>query len=110
VDVDALAALSDPTRRRIVELLAERERDAGEIGAHFAVSQPAISRHLRVLREGGLVRVRPQAQRRLYSLDPAPLEELDTWLERYRGFWQQRLDALDTQLRRARRTTDEEES
>ena len=110
MDVDALAALSDPTRRRIVELLAVRERDAGEIGAHFEVSQPAISRHLRVLREGGLVRVRPLAQRRLYSLDPAPLEELDTWLGRYRGFWQQRLDALDTQLRRARRTTDEEES
>jgi len=108
--MDALAALSDPTRRRIVELLAERERDAGEIGAHFTVSQPAISRHLRVLREGGLVRVRPEAQRRLYSLDPTPLEELDAWLGRYRGFWQQRLDALDTQLRRARRTTDEEES
>ena len=105
-----LAALADPTRRRIVELLAERERDAGEIGSHFAISQPAVSRHLRVLREGGLVRVRPQAQRRLYSLDPGPLEELDAWLARYRGFWQQRLDALDTQLRRARRTTDEEES
>jgi DNA-binding transcriptional ArsR family regulator len=108
--MDTLAALSDPTRRRIVELLAERERDAGELGSHFPLSQPAVSRHLRVLREGGLVRVRPQAQRRLYSLDPAPLEELDAWLARHRGFWQQRLDALDTQLRRARRTTDEEES
>ncbi len=108
--MDALAALADPTRRRIVELLAERDHDAGEIGSHFAVSQPAISRHLRVLREGGLVRVRPQAQRRLYSLEPAPLEELDEWLARYRGFWLQRLDALDTQLRRARRPTDEEES
>lgn len=108
--MDTLAALADPTRRRIVELLAERERDAGEIGSHFTVSQPAVSRHLRVLREGGLVRVRPQAQRRLYSLEPGPLEELDAWLARYRGFWQQRLDALDTQLRRARRTTDEEES
>lgn len=108
--MDTLAALADPTRRRIVELLAERERDAGEIGSHFTVSQPAVSRHLRVLREGGLVRVRPQAQRRLYSLEPGPLEELDAWLDRYRGFWQQRLDALDTQLRRARRTTDEEES
>ncbi len=106
----ALTVLADPTRRRIVELLAERERDAGEIGSHFAASQPAISRHLRVLREGGLVRVRPLAQRRLYSLDPAPLEELDAWLGHYRGFWQQRLDALDTQLRRARRPTDEEES
>lgn len=108
--MDALAALADPTRRRIVELLAEHECDAGEIGSHFAVSQPAISRHLRVLREGGLVRVRPQAQRRLYSLEPGPLEELDSWLERYRGFWQQRLDALDTQLRRARRADDGGES
>ena len=108
--MDALAALADPTRRRIVELLAERDRDAGELGSHFPVSQPAISRHLRVLREGGLVRVRPLAQRRLYSLDPAPLEELDDWLGHYRDFWQQRLDALDTQLRRARRPTDEEAS
>jgi DNA-binding transcriptional ArsR family regulator len=108
--MDTLAALADPTRRRIVELLAERDRDAGELGSHFAVSQPAISRHLRVLREGGLVRVRPQAQRRLYSLDPAPLEELDEWLGHYRGFWQQRLDALDIQLRRSRRSTDGEES
>lgn len=63
-----------------------------------------------MLREGGLVRVRPQAQRRLYSLEPGPLEELDSWLERYRGFWQQRLDALDTQLRRARRADDGGES
>ena len=105
--MDTLAALADPTRRRIVELLAVRERDAGEIGSHFTVSQPAVSRHLRVLREGGLVRVRPQAQRRLYSLEPGPLEELDAWLDRYRGFWQQRLDALDTQLRGARRPTPE---
>ena len=109
--VDALTALADPTRRRIVELLAEGERDAGELGSHFPVSQPAISRHLRVLREGGLVRVRPQAQRRIYSLDPAPLEELDAWLAHHRSFWRQRLDALDTQLRRTRRRpTDEEES
>src|SRR5215211_8497411 len=70
--MEPLAALADPTRRRILELLAEAERDAGEIGSHFDVSQPAISRHLRVLRETGLVRVRPEAQRRLYSLDPKP--------------------------------------
>ncbi len=101
--MEALSALADPTRRRIVELLAERERTAGEIASHFPVSRPAVSRHLRVLREHGLVRARGDAQRRLYSLDPEPLAELDAWLARYRGFWAQRLDALDTQLRRARR-------
>jgi len=101
--VHAIEALADPTRRRIVELLAERELGAGEIAAQFSISRPAVSRHLRVLREHGLVRARGEAQRRLYSLEPAPLAELDAWLDRYRGFWAQRLDALDTQLRRARR-------
>jgi DNA-binding transcriptional ArsR family regulator len=101
--VDAIEALADPTRRRIVELLADGERSAGELASHFSVSRPAVSRHLRVLREHGLVRAREQAQRRLYSLDPAPLAELDEWLGRYRSFWRQRLDALDTELRRARR-------
>jgi DNA-binding transcriptional ArsR family regulator len=101
--VEALEALADPTRRRIVELLAERDRSAGELASHFPVSRPAVSRHLRVLRETGLVTSRPQAQQRLYSLDPTPLAELDEWLARYRAFWAQRLDALETQLRRARR-------
>ena len=101
--MQALEALADPTRRHIVELLAERERDAGEIASHFDVSRPAVSRHLRVLREHGLVRARSEAQRRIYSLDPAPLEEMDAWLARYRGFWANRLDALDVQLRRTRR-------
>ena len=99
----ALEALADPTRRQIVELLAERDRDAGEIASHFEVSRPAVSRHLRVLREHGLVRSRGEAQRRIYSLDPGPLEEIDAWLARYRVFWANRLDALDVQLRRARR-------
>lgn len=103
--MQALHALSDPTRRRIVELLADGERTAGDIAAQFPVTRPAVSRHLRVLREHGLVRAREDAQRRLYSLDPAPLAELDEWLGRYRSFWGQRLDALDTQLRRARRGT-----
>ena len=101
--MQALEALADPTRRHIVELLAERERDAGEIASHFDVSRPAVSRHLRVLREHGLVRARSEAQRRIYSLDPAPLEEMDAWLARYRGFWANRLNALDVQLRRTRR-------
>lgn len=99
----AFEALADPTRRRIVELLADGERSAGELASQFEVTRPAVSRHLRVLRESGLVRVRDDAQRRLYSLDPTPLAELDAWLARYRGFWSQRLDALDTELRRARR-------
>jgi len=101
--VQALEALADPTRRRIVELLAERDRDAGEIASHFHVSRPAVSRHLRVLREHGLVQSRSVAQRRVYSLDPEPLEEIDAWLSTYRRFWANRLDALDVQLRRARR-------
>jgi DNA-binding transcriptional ArsR family regulator len=98
-----LEVLAEPTRLRIVELLAERERSAGEIASHFETSRPGISRHLRVLREHGLVRAREDAQRRLYSLDPAPLEELDEWLQRYRRFWSNRLDALDTEIHRRRK-------
>ncbi|HEU5244597.1 MAG TPA: ArsR family transcriptional regulator, partial [Gaiellaceae bacterium] len=69
----------------------------------FSISRPAVSRHLRVLRELGLVHVRAEAQRRVYSLEPGPLAELDAWLGRYRGFWENRLDALDTELRRGRK-------
>jgi DNA-binding transcriptional ArsR family regulator len=100
--VKAVAALADPTRRTIVELLADGELDAGQIAARFPISRPAVSRHLRVLRELDLVHVRVDAQRRVYSLEPAPLAELDAWLGRYRGFWENRLDALDTELRRGR--------
>ena len=102
--MNALEALAEPTRRRIVELLAEGDRSAGELAAEFATSRPGISRHLRVLREHGLVRSREDGRRRLYSLEPAPLAELDTWLERYRGFWENRLEALATEIRRGRRT------
>jgi DNA-binding transcriptional ArsR family regulator len=101
--MNALEALAEPTRRRIVELLAEQERSAGEIASHFRTSRPGISRHLRVLRERGLVRAREEGQRRLYSLDPKPLQELDEWLQRYRSFWDNRLDALDSEIRRRRR-------
>ncbi len=100
----AAHALADPTRLRIVELLAEGEHSAGELAAQFDTSRPGVSRHLRVLREHGLVRVRGEGQRRLYSLDPAPLAELDAWLERYRTFWTNRLDALDVEIRRRRKT------
>jgi DNA-binding transcriptional ArsR family regulator len=101
--VPVFEALADPTRRRILELLAGGERSAGDIAGQFAISRPGVSRHLRVLREAGLVRARCQGQRRLYSVDPAPLAEVEAWLAHYRGFWAQRLDALDTEVRRGRR-------
>ena len=101
--MNALAALADPTRLRIVELLADGERSAGELASHFDAARPGVSRHLRVLREHGLVRARIEGRRRLYSLDPRPLEELDAWLEHYRSFWTNRLDALDTEVKRRRR-------
>ena len=101
--MNALAAIADPTRRRILELLAEDERTAGELAESFPTSRPGVSRHLRVLRESGLVHARPEGRRRIYSLDTEPLEELDEWLERYRAFWTNRLDALDTEIRRRRR-------
>jgi DNA-binding transcriptional ArsR family regulator len=102
--VNALAAIADPTRRRIVELLAEGDRTAGDLAAQFDAARPGVSRHLRVLREHGLVSVRAEGRRRVYSLDPRPLDDLDAWLTHYRAFWQNRLDALDTEIRRRRRT------
>ena len=86
--------LSDPTRRHIVELLAAGERTAGDLGCEFEISQPAVSRHLRVLRENGLVSSRPRAQQRLYKLEARRLEDIDRWLGRYRAFWNARLDDL----------------
>jgi DNA-binding transcriptional ArsR family regulator len=101
--VRALEALADPTRRRIIELLADGERSAGELAQQFQISRPGVSRHLRVLRERGLVSARTKGQWRLYSIDPEPLAELDTWLEPYRSFWTNRLAALETELYRGRR-------
>jgi DNA-binding transcriptional ArsR family regulator len=101
--VEALAALADPTRRALVALLADGELAAGELAERFPVSRPAISRHLRVLREAGLVRSRSDGKRRLYALDPRPLREIDAWLAPYRDLWAQRLDALDTEIARGRR-------
>lgn len=89
------AILADPTRRRIIELLAQRERSVNELVSAFEVSQPAISRHLRVLREGELVRVRGEGQRHIYQLNGRKLAELDAWLAPYRRFWSERLDALE---------------
>jgi DNA-binding transcriptional ArsR family regulator len=101
--VKALEALADPTRRTIVELLAEQELSAGELADRFETSRPAVSRHLRVLREQGLVQARVDGRRRVYSLDPEPLEELDEWLSHYRRFWTNRLDALGVELQRRRK-------
>ena len=92
------ATLADPTRRRIVELLAQRDRSVGELVSAFDVSQPAISRHLRILREAKLVRVRAEGQRHIYQLDGRRLAELDAWLAPYRRFWSGRLDALERHL------------
>jgi DNA-binding transcriptional ArsR family regulator len=101
--MDAFAALADPSRRHILELLATGERQAGEIAAAFAITRPGVSKHLRLLREAGLVRARSDGARRLYSLQPSALDEVDAWVRRTRGFWEQRLDALETEVRRGRR-------
>jgi DNA-binding transcriptional ArsR family regulator len=105
--VEAFDIIGDPVRRRILELLAEGELAAGEIvsaiGAQFGISQPAVSQHLRVLREHGFATVRAEGTRRLYAVDPAPLQQLDAWLEPYRRFWNQRLDALGTEIARGQR-------
>lgn len=94
----ALPALADPTRFQIVDLLGAGEKSAGEIERALRVSQPNASKHLKVLREAGLVRMRKDRQRRLYRIDPAPLAELDAWLAHYRHFWSDRLDALQRHL------------
>jgi DNA-binding transcriptional ArsR family regulator len=96
--VSAFAAVSEPARRRILELLRERERPVGDLVEHLQLSQPGVSKHLRVLREAGLVRVRRDGKRRWYALRAEPLAELDAWLAPYREFWGGRLDALDQHL------------
>lgn len=103
----AFDVLGDPVRRRILELLAEGERASGAITEviqeEFGISQPAVSQHLRVLREGGFTTVRAEGPRRLYAVDATPLEEVDAWLQRFRALWSQHLDALATELARGRR-------
>lgn len=98
--MEIFTALADPTRRRIVELLSRGEYAAGEIVAAFDVSGPAISQHLKVLREAALVQVRVEGQRRIYQLNPQGLDEMDRWLHDMRRFWAPRLDALERELRR----------
>lgn len=96
--MQVLAALADDTRLTIVELLAREEQCVGELVEHFCITQPAISQHLKVLREAGLVSVRAEAQRRYYRLNPSPLRELDDWLGQFRQFWSGHLDALERHL------------
>jgi DNA-binding transcriptional ArsR family regulator len=105
--VHAFDVLGDPVRRRILELLADGELTAGAVTAavqvEFGISQPAVSQHLKVLRDSGFATVRPEGTRRLYAVDAAPFRELDDWLDHFRAFWQQRLDSLETELARGKR-------
>ena len=103
----AFDVLGDPVRRRILELLREGEQTSGAIAAtvqdEFGISQPAVSQHLKVLRESGFATVRPEGARRLYAVDSGPLHEVDAWLDPFRRFWEQRLDSLATELARGKR-------
>lgn len=103
----ALDILGDPVRRRILELLSAGEESAGEIarviGDEFGISHPAVSQHLRVLRESGFTSVRAEGTRRLYAIEPVQLQAADEWFDAFRRFWQPRLDALGTELARGRR-------
>ena len=103
----AFDVLGDPVRRRILELLAARELASGEvvevISGEFGISQAAVSQHLKVLRDSGFASVRPEGTRRIYALDTAPLEEVDAWLDHFRGFWTHRLLALRTEIARGKK-------
>ena len=107
----AFDVLGDPTRRRILELLAEREHSSGEvvevISSEFGISQAGVSQHLKVLREAGFARVRPEGTRRVYVLDTTPLRSVDDWLERFRVFWPVRMDALATEIARGKKARGE---
>ena len=98
-----LRAVADESRRTLLETLADGPATAGELAALLPIARPGVSRHLRVLREAGLVEARQEGQRRVYSLRPAPLAAVDQWLERYRSLWEQRLDALHTEVARGKR-------
>ena len=105
--MQAFDVLADPVRRRILELLATGEHASGEIvdaiHAEFGITQAGVSQHLRVLRESGFATVRAEGTRRLYAVDVAPMREVDDWLDRFRGFWVHRLDALATEVARGKK-------
>lgn len=96
--MNSFLALADPTRRSIIESLAAGERSFGDLAHQFEMSRPAVSQHLKVLRDAGIVLVRPDAQRRIYRLSDAGLDEIDAWLARVREFWSARLDKLERVL------------
>jgi DNA-binding transcriptional ArsR family regulator len=104
----AFDVLGDPVRRRILELLADGEHASGAvvdvIAAEFGISQAAVSQHLKVLRDSGFATVRAQGTRRIYALDPEPLRQVDAWLQHFRGFWTQHLEALATEVARGKRS------
>ncbi|HEX5916979.1 MAG TPA: metalloregulator ArsR/SmtB family transcription factor [Nocardioides sp.] len=104
----AFDVLGDPVRRRILELLAAGETSAGDVatrvGGEFGISQPAVSQHLKVLRDNGFATVRAEGARRLYAVDPSGLREVDAWVEQFRVFWDQKLDALGTEIARGKRS------
>jgi DNA-binding transcriptional ArsR family regulator len=115
--VHAFDVLGDPVRRRILELLADGERTSGAVSAaireEFGISQPAVSQHLKVLRDNGFASVRPEGTRRLYAVNPQPLQDIDAWLDHFRRFWTPPLQALATELargKRARRLPDSTQS
>ena len=103
----AFDVLGDPVRRRILEVLASGEHASGDvveiISGEFGISQAAVSQHLKVLRDSGFAAVRPEGQRRLYTLETAPLQEVDAWLDHFRGFWTHRLMALGTEIARGKK-------
>lgn len=102
--MDRFLALADANRRRIIEMLGAGPLSAGEIGERFDISAPAVSQHLKVLREAGLVSVAVQGQRRIYRLDPDGLDAFDDWVRKVRGFWSANLDALERQLAKSEST------
>jgi DNA-binding transcriptional ArsR family regulator len=103
----AFDVLGDPVRRRILELLASSEHTSGEvvenISAEFGISQAAVSQHLKVLRESGFATVRPEGTRRVYAIDTAPLQQVDAWLDHFRGFWTHKLLSLHTEIARGKK-------
>ncbi|HXL20652.1 MAG TPA: metalloregulator ArsR/SmtB family transcription factor, partial [Streptosporangiaceae bacterium] len=105
--VHAFEVLGDPVRRRILEIIADGERSSGAVCAaiqqEFGITQPAVSQHLRVLREAGFATVRPDGTKRMYAISPAALQDVDAWLDRFRRTWTPRLDALETEVVRGKR-------
>jgi DNA-binding transcriptional ArsR family regulator len=99
-----LQALADPSRRALLEILRDHPASAGELAEALPIARPGVSRHLRVMRDAGLVEVRRDAQRRIYSLRPEAFVEVDDWLDSYRALWRNRLDALHTEIARGKRT------